>query len=163
MFIYSNQFWILKGWLRTYYLVGSLWFGCELWTAHIGLVPPIRLTSAFLLVAFFCQHIFTVIEISSEGAGLRHIIKRFTFNIIVKVHWFQLFLLLSSCFLKVGSYPNIHDVHMYTIYTYIHNLHIYTSACNMGMVIMTCLFIHILRVHWHWKSVHQIKEGLDNC
>ena len=37
--------------MRTYYLVGSLGFGCELWTDQGGLVSPIRLTSAFLLAA----------------------------------------------------------------------------------------------------------------
>ena len=42
---------MLKGWLRTYYLVGSLGFECELWTAQSGLVPPIRLTLAFPLAA----------------------------------------------------------------------------------------------------------------
>ena len=51
MFVYSYKFWVLIGWLRTYYLVGSLGFGCELWTDQSGLVSPIRLTSAFLLAA----------------------------------------------------------------------------------------------------------------
>ena len=50
-YVSRNQFLVLIGWLRTYYLVGSLGFGCEVWTDQSGLVSPMRLTSAFLLAA----------------------------------------------------------------------------------------------------------------
>ena len=54
---------------------------------------------------------------------------------------------------------HVHNIYMYSQFTYIHKC--------MHMVILTCLFIHIVQVHWPENTpsigrVWQIQEGLED-